>query len=83
MTLAKSKELEISKDKCYLDLGEWSLASVKKKLGPFSFELTSYKFGYESKKLSLDVEGKIGFWSRSRHLQRPDDAQRPDRHRRL
>ena len=61
MTLAKSKELEISKDKCYLDLGEWSLASVKKKLGPFSFELTSYKFGYESKKLSLDVEGKIGF----------------------
>lgn len=60
-TLAKSKELELSSGKCYLDLGEWSLASVKKKLGPFSFELTNYKFGYESSKLSLDIEGKIGF----------------------
>jgi hypothetical protein len=60
MTLAKSKELTLS-EKCYLDLGEWSLASVKKKLGPFSFELTDYKFGYSGEKLSLDVEGKIGF----------------------
>ena len=61
MTLAESKELELSKDKCYLDLGEWSLASVKKKLGPFSFELTDYDFGFDGKKLSLDISGKIGF----------------------
>lgn len=61
MTLAESKELELSKDKCYLDLGEWSLASVKKKLGPFSFELTDYDFGFDGNKLSLDISGKIGF----------------------
>ena len=60
VTLAKSKELELSAGSCYLDLGEWSLASVKKKLGPFSFELSSYKFKYEQKKLMLDVEGKVG-----------------------
>lgn len=59
--LTSSKELELSSGKCYLDLGEWSLASVKKKIGPFSLELTNYKFGYQSSKLSLDVEGKIGF----------------------
>lgn len=60
MTLANSKELTLS-EKCYLDLGEWSLASVKKKLGPFSFELTDYKFGFSGEVLSLDIDGKIGF----------------------
>ena len=60
MTLAKSKELTLS-EKCFLDLGEWSLASVKKKLGPFSFELTDYKFGFSGEVLSLDIDGKIGF----------------------
>ena len=59
-TIATSKELELSKGNCYLDLGEWSLASAKKKLGPFSFELTNYKFNYASSKLKLDVGGKIG-----------------------
>ncbi|MCR5818848.1 MAG: hypothetical protein K6F89_07120 [Prevotella sp.] len=59
-TLATSKELELSPGNCYLDLGEWSLASLKKKIGPFSFELSNYKFGYAGSKLTLDINGKIG-----------------------
>jgi hypothetical protein len=59
-TLRASKEIELSAGNCYLDLGEWSLASVKKKLGPFSFELSKYDFSYKSSKLTLDVGGKIG-----------------------
>ena len=62
LKLADAKEIELSKS-CYLSLGEWSLASLQKKIGPFNLELSSYKFNFSSgeKKLSLDVEGKVGF----------------------
>ena len=58
----KNKELELT-DKCFLDLGEWSLTSPKKQIGPFSVEIREFKpdFNASEKKLSLGVEGVIGF----------------------
>lgn len=44
----------------YFDMGEWSLASAEKKLGPFTFALQKYAFGRSGKNMTLDIEGKIG-----------------------
>ena len=62
ISLFKSKELELTKE-CYLDLGEWSLSSPKKKLGPFSVELRKFEpdFKKSENKLTLGIEGAIGF----------------------
>ena len=58
----KNKEHKLS-EALFLDLGEWSLSSPKKKLGPFSVELKQFKpdFNASEKKLSLGIEGAIGF----------------------
>ena len=57
-----NKEIELT-DKCFLDLGEWSLTSPKKQIGPFSVEIREFKPDYNAsdQKLSLGVEGVIGF----------------------
>ena len=57
--LLESEEMEITQD-CYLDLGEWSLASARKKLGPFSFNLEKFKPSYTGDKVFLDIKGDIG-----------------------
>ena len=44
----------------YFNMGEWSLASMEKKLGPFTFGLQKYAFGRSGNSLTLDIEGKIG-----------------------
>ncbi len=44
----------------FFDMGEWSLASMEKKLGPFTFGLQKYAFGRNGKQMTLDIEGKIG-----------------------
>ncbi len=58
-TLMESEEIEITKD-CYFDLGEWSLASAKKKIGPFSFNINEFKPGYSGGNLTLDINGSVG-----------------------
>ena len=57
--LADSKEMKIAED-LWIDLGEWSLASAQKKLGPFTFTLEDFKPSYEKNKLSLGISGMIG-----------------------
>ncbi len=47
-------------DKCFFNYGEWSLASEKKKIGPFSFSLKEFDFDYKNNQLSLDLGGTIG-----------------------
>ena len=58
--LAKENEIELSKDECYFNIGEWSLASERKKIGPFSFNIIKFEPSYNDGNLSLDVEGDIG-----------------------
>ena len=58
--LVDNKEIEIN-DQCYLDFGEWSFTSPKKKIGPFMVELRKYDFSYEQQILKLGIEGAIGF----------------------
>ena len=67
-TLVKSKELELSKS-CYLDLGEWSLASQAKKLGPFEFNLKNFNFKFDSgsKQLKLGIDGEINLCGKLVH----------------
>lgn len=55
----ENEEMELS-EKCYLDMGEWSLASAAKKLGPFSFNLKKFDFAYKNSKLTLGIEGMVG-----------------------
>ena len=57
--LAGGEELELSKE-CYFNYGEWSLASERKKIGPFSFNLTSFKPSLSGDKLGLAIAGGIG-----------------------
>ncbi len=59
MKLADSKDLKVSEN-LYIDLGEWSLASAQKKLGPFTFTLENFKPSYEKKKLQLGISGMVG-----------------------
>ena len=44
----------------YFDLGEWSLASEKKHLGPFSFSLDKFSPGYSGGKVTLELGGTVG-----------------------
>ncbi|MBQ9558467.1 MAG: BspA family leucine-rich repeat surface protein [Bacteroidaceae bacterium] len=57
--LVDNKELKIS-DNLYIDLGEWSLASAQKKLGPFTFTLEDFKPFHEKNKLGLGISGMVG-----------------------
>ena len=59
VTLLKSTEMKVT-DECYFDLGEWSLASERKKLGPFSFNLSEFKPSVKGDSLLLAIEGDIG-----------------------
>ncbi|MBQ9190354.1 MAG: BspA family leucine-rich repeat surface protein [Bacteroidaceae bacterium] len=44
----------------YFDLGEWSVASEKKHLGPFSFTLDKFSPGYSDGKVKLEIGGTVG-----------------------
>ncbi|MBR0243312.1 MAG: BspA family leucine-rich repeat surface protein [Bacteroidaceae bacterium] len=44
----------------YFDLGEWSVASEKKHLGPFSFTLDKFSPGYADGKVKLELGGTVG-----------------------
>ena len=57
--IAESEEMELG-ESFYLDLGEWSLASAKKRLGPFSFNLDKFKPSFSNNNLQLEVGGTIG-----------------------
>ena len=57
--LVDSKDMKISDD-LWIDLGEWSLASAQKKLGPFTFTLEEFKPSYKDNKLNLGISGMIG-----------------------
>lgn len=61
-TLCAEKEYNFGTETnpLYFNLGEWSLASPEKKIGPFVFGITQYKFGFSGEVMTLDVEGKIG-----------------------
>ena len=58
----ENKEMKLT-EKCFLDLGEWSLTSPEKKIGPFMVGIREFKPDYSSadQKLSLGIEGVIGF----------------------
>ena len=62
LTLMKSQEYNIGTEEepFYIDLGEWSLASAPKHLGPFTFNLTKFSPGYSDGKVTLDVGGSVG-----------------------
>lgn len=60
LTIMKSEELSLGGGACYLDLGEWSLASAKKTIGPFSFSLDKFSPSYKDGKVKIDVGGTLG-----------------------
>ena len=45
--LAAAKEHNIGSGKCFLNMGEWSLASAQKKIGPFNFKINEYNFDFD------------------------------------
>lgn len=59
--LMADKEIELGSS-CYVNFGEWSLASVQKKLGPFKFTLDKWGVSFDvgTKKLGLSIDGSIG-----------------------
>ncbi len=59
--LHDAKETKVT-DYCFLNLGEWSLASPEKKLGPFKFNLKHITpdFSPNDKELSVTIDGTIG-----------------------
>ena len=59
IVIFENKEIQLSEN-CFLDMGEWSLASAAKKLGPFSFNLKKFNFNYKDKILTLGIEGMAG-----------------------
>lgn len=44
----------------YFDLGEWSVASAEKHLGPFTFTLDKFSPGYSGGKVKLEIGGTVG-----------------------
>ena len=62
--LVEGKEFNVGTEQepFYINLGEWSFASVQKHLGPFTFNLTEFKPNFDSstKKVTLEVGGSIG-----------------------
>ena len=60
VTLYKGKEYNIN-DKFYFNTGEWSLASMAKKIGPFEFSIDEYQFDFKDELLSLSILGGLKF----------------------
>lgn len=60
--LMEANEINIgtSAEPFYFDLGEWSLASEKKHLGPFSFSLDKFSPSYSDGKVKLELGGTVG-----------------------
>ena len=60
-TLCEEKERNLGSEEhpIYFNMGEWSLASLEKKIGPFNFSLTRYDLGFSGGAMTLDLEGKI------------------------
>ncbi len=56
--LYDGKEFNVN-DKFYFSTGEWSLASLDKKLGPFEFSIDKYNFDFKNEMLSMSVVGGI------------------------
>lgn len=56
--LYEGKEFNV-KNQLYFNTGQWSLASLDKKLGPFEFSIEKYNIDYKDELLGLSVEGKI------------------------
>ena len=54
-------ELELGKE-CFFRYGEWSLASMQKKIGPFTFNLETFEPNYDEKEkqVSLAIFGGLG-----------------------
>jgi len=52
-------ENNIATDKFYFSLGRWSLASEKKTLGCFDFNLKDFDFGYKNKQATLGITGQV------------------------
>ena len=59
-TIMESKEIALGSGVCYLDLGEWSLASAKKTIGPFSFSLDKFSPSFEGGNVKVVVGGTLG-----------------------
>ena len=57
--LVKDDVLKLG-DECFFNYGEWSLASEKKKIGPFSFSLDNFDFDFKGDQLSLGISGTVG-----------------------
>ena len=58
LTLYKGKDFNI-KNQLYFSTGQWSLASMSKKLGPFELSLDKYKFDFKNELLSMSIEGMV------------------------
>ena len=59
LKLTTNKEFKLS-DRCYFEVGNWSLASFSKELGPFKFSLDDYGVNMKGKDVVLELKGKIG-----------------------
>ena len=59
-TIYKGKEFNI-KNQFYFSTGEWSLASMAKKLGPFEFSIEKYDFDFKNELLTMSVKGGVKF----------------------
>ena len=62
LTLMASQEHNIGTEDepFYIDLGEWSLASAPKHIGPFSFNLSKFSPSYTAGKVTLEMVGAVG-----------------------
>ena len=56
-------ENNIATGKFYFSLGRWSLASDKKSLGCFDFNIKDFGFNYANKQATLDVTGQVSIMS--------------------
>lgn len=52
-------ENNIATNKFYFSLGRWSLASAKKSLGCFDFNLKDFGFNYSNKQATLSITGGV------------------------
>lgn len=58
--LYAGKEFNI-KNQLYFSTGQWSLASMAKKIGPFEFSIEDYDFDYKDELITMSVVGGIKF----------------------
>lgn len=58
LLLYKGREFNV-KNQLYFNTGQWSLASMAKKLGPFELSLDKYNFDYKNELLSMSIEGTV------------------------